>query len=53
MNASRNTPRVPGTRQDKAMTMRCNFRRRLTFDYRQRLEKIALRFLRILSRAMR
>jgi hypothetical protein len=29
------------------------FRRSLTNDYRQRLENIALRFLRILSRAMR
>ena len=53
MNASRNTSRVPGTRPDKAMTMWGNFRRLLTIDYRQRIEKATLRFFRALSRAMR
>jgi hypothetical protein len=52
MNAVRNTLRVPGTRSDKAMTMRWNFRRLLRLDYRQSLEKATLRFFRILSRAM-
>ena len=53
MNAARNTRRVPGTRQDKAMTMRWNFRRWLMPRYSQRIEKITLRFFRALSRSMR